>query len=58
MRVLVTLFCLVLSCFCWVMVLIALYNSYGVMSSLALILLPFVCMRMLALVNVKTALRS
>lgn len=58
MRVLITLFCTVLSGFCWVMVLIALYRSYGVMSSLSLILLPFVCMRMLALVNVPTALRS
>ncbi|MBP7610179.1 MAG: hypothetical protein KA760_11830 [Steroidobacteraceae bacterium] len=58
MRVLVTIFCIALSSFCWVMVLIALYRSYGVMSSLSIILLPFVCMRMLALVNVPTALRS
>lgn len=58
MRVLVTIFCLALSSYCWVMVLIALYRSYGVMSSLALTLLPFVCMRMLALVNVPTTLRS
>lgn len=47
-RVLIMFCTLVLSAFCWATVLIGLYKQYGFMSMIALIVLPHVCNRIVA----------